>query len=178
LEPERGPSSPSQSSLWLLALLGTLLFAFLPSKHNQFREPVHPQDSADNKDTDAQVTTTAIPKIVPTPRNSGGTNQPKERTPFWEKLAVLIALGLLVVNVCQLSLFRRQLESTIAAVLLTERNFNFDDGRRLSIILHNKGHAIGSGIDAMLEVTIRDLRNKTVLRTLPAWTFHIPNIGI
>jgi len=102
LEPGKGPSSPSQSSLWPLALLGTLLFALWPSKRNQSSKSVHPQDSTDNKDAGTQTQTTPIAKIVPTPPDSSNPKGSKDGTPFWEKLAVVVAIGLLIVNICQM----------------------------------------------------------------------------
>ncbi|MGO9084943.1 MAG: hypothetical protein ACLQBK_06930 [Candidatus Sulfotelmatobacter sp.] len=48
----------------------------------------------------------ATSQLSPASPDADGANWPKNKTPFWEKLAVLIALGLLIVNILTLSTIR------------------------------------------------------------------------
>lgn len=104
MEHEIKPSFRSQNSLWPLALLGILVsgLALFTSKSNKSCNPVHPQDGPGNKDTHAQTQSVLTANIVPTRPNSDSAKGSKNRTPLWEKFAVLIALGLLIVNICQM----------------------------------------------------------------------------
>jgi hypothetical protein len=160
LEPERAPSSPSQGSLWPLALLGTLLFALLPSKRNHSGKS-HPQDRPSNKDSDTQRQTALTPNIAPAPRDSGSTGESKKKNPLWEKLAVLIALGLLIVNVCQeratqdaVKVASRQLEMTdrpwIKDNVLSAFEMGWQHGSYLgwavTVRTENVGHSVATGI--------------------------------
>jgi hypothetical protein len=99
VDPETKPS------LWPLALLLGLLVSALSlftSKRNQSGKSVHPQDSTGNKDGEAKKPAALTANIVPTPPNSGNADGGKHNTPLWEKLAVVAAFGLLLVNICQM----------------------------------------------------------------------------
>lgn len=150
-------------SLWPFALLGILVsvVALFSSKRNQSRKAVHPQESSDNKDTSVQTQTTLTAKAVPTPPNSNGAGQSKKGTPFWEKLAVLIALGLLIVNICQeratrgaLDLASRQLEMTDRPWIKDNVFSAFDMGWQhgsylgwaVTVRTENIGHSVATGI--------------------------------
>jgi hypothetical protein len=107
LEPEKESASPSRTSLWPLALLGTLLFALFSSKRNQPSESVHPQDTPDCKSQSAAANSIVNANVPPTEHYHCTTNGGKNGTPRWEKVsaiaqagAVLVGLGLLIVNVC------------------------------------------------------------------------------
>lgn len=107
MELEKGPSLPAQSSSWSLVLLGILSFlALFTSKPNQADESVYPQGSVGNKDSDAQtkaaLTAAAPTAAAPTAPKSGSAKNGEHSTPLWEKAAVLIALGVLSVNTCQM----------------------------------------------------------------------------
>lgn len=99
------PSSHSQSSWWPLALLGTALVLLSLRKSpvaTNGGQPIHPQDSTGSKNPDISRQATLIANPAPTPPNPGNANGDKHKTPLWEKLAVGIALGLLVVNFFQM----------------------------------------------------------------------------
>src|ERR1700733_12078478 len=83
LEPERAPSTVAHSNLWSWAFLGFLIavLPFATSKRNSERK-------------------TPAPSITTTPANLLDVER-KHRTPLWEKLAVFIALALLIVNIFQ-----------------------------------------------------------------------------
>jgi hypothetical protein len=108
LAPEREPSSPAQNSLGPLALLGILVsaLALFTLKRNQSRESIQPQDTTQIKGNLARRKSPIIPDIPPAPPQSNTPKEGKDDTPPWKKraeiAAVLIALGLLVVNICQM----------------------------------------------------------------------------
>jgi hypothetical protein len=103
LEIEREPSSPSQSSLLPVVLLGILFswLAFIASKCDQSREPVRPQDSAEGENPDVSRQSTFVANPVPSKPNANSSDGGKQRTPLWEKLVALGTIGLLVANICQ-----------------------------------------------------------------------------
>ncbi|MCU1302664.1 MAG: hypothetical protein JWQ87_2948 [Candidatus Sulfotelmatobacter sp.] len=131
MEPEIEPSSPSRISLWPLALLGTLLFALLPSKRNQPSKSVHPQDSTHSKNTYAQKQTVTTANIEPTPENSKHPYRGKDHTPLWKKLlegsAVTIAFGLLVVNICQMRSTEKAAQAAQDALRNSVEQFRADE---------------------------------------------------
>jgi hypothetical protein len=107
LEPERESSSPSQSSLWPLALLGILFswLAFSASKGNQCSKPIHPQDTADHKCGSSRAKVDVVSQVPPPPSERNDTNRSKDPTPRWKKIAEIAVavstLGLLIVNIFQ-----------------------------------------------------------------------------
>jgi len=76
--------------------------ALFTSKRNQPGEAVHPQDSTAQKNASALKDATLVSDVIPTPPNASKANGSKKHTPLWEKLAVVIAFGLLIVNICQM----------------------------------------------------------------------------
>jgi hypothetical protein len=107
--------SDKQISLWPVALLGTLLFALLPSKRNPSGEPVHPQDSTEVKRNLAPRQSVIITNIPPAPPQSHIPKWGKDETPPWKKgaeiAAVAIALGLLIVNIFQMRSTQKSADS-------------------------------------------------------------------
>ena len=122
MEPGKAPASPPRISLWPLALLGTLLFAWSSSKGNQRREPVHPQDSTSSKDDDTRSQPALIANVVPSKPNTESADGGKKRTPLWEKLAVLVALGLLIVNIFQMRATQDAANTATSTYKLTFRS--------------------------------------------------------
>ena len=99
------PSSPSRSSPWPLALLGILWFAALfTSKRNQSGES-ESVVASNSQPTQATVCNTAQCRYPPTP---------KWKAPF-EIGAVLIALGLLIVNTCQMRSTEKAANAAVTA---------------------------------------------------------------
>jgi hypothetical protein len=132
LEPQSEHAPSAQSSPWLFALLGALLFgASYLSKRSQSLETVASQDNAAHRKQAAPAQALLVPN-VPTQPGGSSPNRSKQRTPFWEKLAVLIALGLLVVNICQTRATRDAVtkageanQITTDALLYVQRAFVF-----------------------------------------------------
>lgn len=148
-------------SLWPLAILG-LLVALWPSKRNQSSESIHPKDSADNEDNKVKAKTVLAANAVPRIPDTNSTNGRKYRTPPWEKLAVLIALGLLIVNICQTRATKKAAKATQSAAetaakqlemaerpwisanirLASDLTFDADGGHiEVRTILTNSGHS-------------------------------------
>jgi hypothetical protein len=108
LEPEKEPSSLSQTSLWPLALLGILVswaaFSQRPQKEH-FHKSAHPQNSTPDESSDAPPRLVANLDLPTVPPQDRSPNRDKELTPVWRKIAecaaILIALGLLVANIFQ-----------------------------------------------------------------------------
>jgi hypothetical protein len=125
--------SGKDPSWWPLAVLGTLLFALLPSKRDQSSESVHPQDSTGNKDADAKKYTTLGANVIPTPPNSGNADGSKHKTPLWEKLAVIAAFGLLLVNICQMRSTEKAAKATKESADLTRHTLEGADTAKFSI---------------------------------------------
>ncbi len=115
MEPEREPLP--HSSLWPLAVLvGAVLFALLPSKRNQPGESVHPKNSTDEKrnlNTGESAIGVTIP---PSPPLKGSSTASKNDIPPWKKraeiAAVLIALGLLIVDIFQMRATQRAVDKS------------------------------------------------------------------
>jgi hypothetical protein len=101
VKPEREPSSNAQSFLWPLALFGilvSLLASLRSAKVKIDHQPTHPKDSADSKGSTATQQIRSIPITTPSQQQANCSDGGKKRTPWWEKAAVLVALGILGVN--------------------------------------------------------------------------------
>jgi hypothetical protein len=121
-------------SPWPLAILGTLLFALsLFSKRHQSREPITPHDSSASKYPRTTPQPSLISNIAPINPNEKTTEGSKKRTPFWEKAAVLVALGLLIVNICQMRSTEKAAEAAETANINAKRALNVSEQARVSI---------------------------------------------
>jgi hypothetical protein len=120
--------SNKSPALWPLALLGVLVsvMTLLVSKRDQSSEAVHPQDSTNAKHAQAQRQAAFSANIVPTPPNSSSAERSKKSTPLWEILAVLIAFGLLVVNICQMRSTDKAAAAAEGAVEQAEQTMRLD----------------------------------------------------
>jgi hypothetical protein len=103
------PSSPSQNSRelhGLLHILGTVvsvvsfvwLFSRLHTASDDARETARPQGTPEPERQFSHAPPGGPLVIYPPIDTNKSDNGNKDKTPFWEKAAVLIALGLLVVN--------------------------------------------------------------------------------
>ena len=115
------PFDPDKhASMWPLAFLGVVVSALslFASRRYQPGKSIHPQDSPDNKNTDAHRQTAPTTNVVTTPPDSAKTNGSKHDTPLWEKFAVGIAFALLIVNICQM----RSTEKAATAAVTANTN--------------------------------------------------------
>jgi hypothetical protein len=95
--------SGKEPSLWPLALLGILSFAALfTSKRDQSGKSVPPPNNAARKDTGITAQSSLASNVIPAKPNQDTLDGNKKRTPLWEKLAVITAIGLLIVNFFQM----------------------------------------------------------------------------
>jgi hypothetical protein len=105
LEPETKPSLSARISSWLRRLREILtsswtavvsLFSKLRTPTNNGSKTVHPQDTPapETQRDESGSPSLIINSIANAPNSDNG----KRDTPFWEKAAVMIALGLLIVN--------------------------------------------------------------------------------
>jgi len=141
-----------------MALLGTLFFALWRSKHNQSDKPRHPE--ADNKDAKPQAQMALTTNTVPTPPNSGGTDGIKKGTPLWEKLAVLTALGILIMNTWQscatqkqTKLMHQQLAGTQGVTIDAQIEVEAPSSNTVHFLLVNKGLVTMNGLHAKAEAS-------------------------
>lgn len=127
--PEKSAASPPRSSWWPLALLGTLLFAFITSKRDQFGESIHPQDRPEKTHDIGHHDSAVIPQVVPTPPGNTKTKTTcrPDQTPWWKTLGEGIALfggiGLLIVNIYQLRASQSAADTAKDAVHISERAY-------------------------------------------------------
>lgn len=84
-------------------------------------ESIHPQDSTTNENQNVSTNLSLITNATPTPPNSDNANGGKRNTPFWEKLAVLIALGLLIVNIFQMRATQKSADAAKSSVEMEKR---------------------------------------------------------
>lgn len=88
-------------SFWPLAIFGGIFAALVALQRNDASKTVHPENGADNEHTNSPAQSRLVPNSIPGLPDSDKANESKRRTPFWEKLAVLVAIGLLIVNIFQ-----------------------------------------------------------------------------
>ena len=132
MAPEREPASSSQNSperpglLYILfSVLGVLwLFSQFRAPHNYSRESIHPQDTPEDEYKSGKATPRGMLMAQP-PRNTENTRERRKRkTPWWEIAAVLIALGLLVVNIFLWCATKKAAEAAKGAADTAINSFN------------------------------------------------------
>jgi hypothetical protein len=110
LEPEKETSLPARNRLSPLALFGSLvsvfLFGWLYSKSrtpdDKTHETISPLDRPASQAQSGQ-SRTVRPLVIDSSIDPGQSNKGSKRnTPVWEKAAVLVALGVLIVNYFQM----------------------------------------------------------------------------
>jgi len=156
-------------SLWPLALLGILLFALWPSKRNQSGESISKHDNANRKNPSAPAQSPFISNVIPTQPNENSSNKSQKGTPLWEKLAVLTAIGLLIVNFFQMRATQDAVEKSRDANDLTR------DGlysvQRAFIINNPK-----PTVEVAEYAVINGVRRKKPLKLIE-FTHHWENVG-
>jgi hypothetical protein len=75
--------------------------ALFTSKCNQSGEAIPPHDNAARKNPSTTAQASLVSNVIPAKPNENSSNRGKDGTPLWEKLAVLIAIGLLIANIFQ-----------------------------------------------------------------------------
>lgn len=189
MEPRKGPPLSSQNSseprglLCILVSASAFLFGWSLSKRftpsQDSRETVHPQDTPEREGHSSQALSTG-PLVIDSPINPHkSNNESKHKTPFWEKAAVLVALGLLLVNICQMRATQkaadaatkaadtatRQLEATDRPWIKIEVTFaepvTYKDGLNVAVnfIPTNIGHSPAQSIQikaALVPATLGD----------------------
>jgi hypothetical protein len=103
---------------------GPSLYSFTRSiihlKAYQSAKPVTPHNNAEDEKRNATTQSSFVPNVTPRNPDEEKPDGGKKRTPLWEKLAVLIALGLLVVNIFQMRSTQKAAtaaeKATVAAV--------------------------------------------------------------
>jgi hypothetical protein len=170
------PSDGKEWSLWPLALLGTLFFALFSSRRNQPDESPHPQDNTTETSGHGKGATPAVSELVPSVPEHPKTKTTcrPDQTPWWKTLGEGVALfgglGLLIVNIYQMSATRdaaqaaksaadtaqKQLEMSerpwliLQGITVDPPGFIFpkEGGAQISIRpqIKNIGHSVATGV--------------------------------
>jgi hypothetical protein len=161
--------SEKEPFLWPLALLGILVSvsALFTSKRNKPVEPVPPQNNVTHKDPNVAAKLSLTSNAIPANPNEDSSNGRKQRTPLWEKLAVLAALGLLAVTSFQLRANLRANKIATEAYRTGQRAFViYDELEPVTTIFTNP-----RGKDSVsIEITAR-WKNAGVTPAVSAVTF-------
>jgi hypothetical protein len=136
LAPERGPSSSSQNIPLLRGLLYILVsvfafwFGWLLSKMNAPNDnpsnAIHPQDTPEPEAQGSQARSSG-PLVIHSPANSPPSENGRgHKTPFWEKAAVGVAFGLLIVNFFQMCATYRAANAARDAAITAQNTSDFN----------------------------------------------------
>jgi hypothetical protein len=145
LAPETEPSSFAQSSRGLRALpyIAMSRLAFLlgvvlsrsDAPNENASETVHPQDTSTPEGQSDQSGPRGPLVIHPPVDTSKSNNSGNHTTPFWEKAAVLVALGLLVVNTMQMCASKKSADAANSAAVTTNRQLTaFENVQRARLV--------------------------------------------
>jgi len=164
LEPERELSSPVQTSLWPVALIGILvssvaLSVWLKSKAPQHKiaKPVAPQDHTGNESTGSPKQSAPIANVMPTPPSPDKADKCRySHSPWWktgaELVGIMAVVAYTILTYCLWSTAQRQLEVTERPWLkinFTAEPVTFQDGS-MQFSMHanitNVGHSVATGV--------------------------------
>jgi hypothetical protein len=90
-----------------LAIFAGIFAALIALQRNDASKTIHPENGADHECKNSPVQSNLIPNPIPGPPDSNKANESKRRTPLWEKLAVLVAIGLLIANIFQVRVVKK-----------------------------------------------------------------------
>jgi hypothetical protein len=100
---EKPLESDKHPSLWPLALLGTLLFALVPSKRKDYGKTVSPHDNPSPRTNLTPGEQPVISEIPPAPSECRYPDGRRDDTPSWKKrteIAMAVGtVGLLIINI-------------------------------------------------------------------------------
>jgi len=93
--------SEKESSWWPLAVFGIVIsaLALFTSKYDRSGEAIPPHDNAASKNPSTTAQASFVSNVIPAEPNENSSNRGEH--PLWEKLAVLVAIGLLIANIFQ-----------------------------------------------------------------------------
>jgi len=139
LEPETETSSRSRNFLWLLAPLGILAFWAWRSKSiirsNEQIKSIGQNNNSGEEGAPKEAA--VIPQSVPSPLSYSEPKYRPDKTPWWKTMvefaAVLIALGLLIVNYQQQQSTERAAYAAKDSIDLARKNAHFEQRAWLAI---------------------------------------------
>jgi hypothetical protein len=167
LAPEIKPSSSSQNSSERQGLLYILLSAFaffsgwssakLSAPNQDVGKTIPPQDSTGEESNCRQFQSAIVSEMRPSPPKDTGTDKRKDHTPLWKKLiewgTLLVAIGLLVVNIYQMSATKKAANAAKDSVDIARKNAHFDQRAWLGITYGTYKYTVNQIFGATYDVT-------------------------
>ncbi|HUC42235.1 MAG TPA: hypothetical protein VL913_00685 [Candidatus Micrarchaeaceae archaeon] len=126
---------------------------------------------------------------VPTPPKSGNANGGKHNTPFWEKLAVLIALGLLIVNIFQMRATQKSANAAKSSAEMEKRTAEKRDEAISRVegdiavgsdvfqtFVNNSGNVSARRLSGHVEISLNKLPSNERIRLLTSFDIRPQDI--
>jgi hypothetical protein len=127
----------SRSYPWLAALYGIALLASLFLKGDESSESNSPQNKPTKENDSRPSQITVIPETRPSAISNNQAQGSKEDTPRWKKIleygAFVIALGLLIVNICQSCSTEKAAKAAANSVILAQNSSQIDQRAWVSV---------------------------------------------
>lgn len=151
-----------------------------PNKNSS--ESVRPENSTTNENQNVPTNPSLSTNTAPTPPNFDNADGGKHGTPFWEKLAVLIALGLLIVNIFQMRATQKSANAAKSSAEMEKRTAEKRDEAICRVegdiavgsdvfqtYINNSGNVTARKLSGHVEISLNKLPSNKKIRLLTSF---------
>jgi hypothetical protein len=163
-------------------VLTGLFFTKMSAPNDDSSEPLHPGNPPERETPTRRTAERKVLMVQPPTNSDTPEDRPQRKSPWWEKAAVLIALGLLIVNIYQMRATQKSADAAKSSADMEKRTAEKRDEAichaegQVSVgsdvyetFVHNTGNVTARGLNGHVEITLNSLPSNKRIRLLTSF---------